>query len=106
MLARLTSVQEKWASQGQRVLLLARKAISGDTLPQAVSFDSPEFANLIDPELNQGLTVVGLVGLVDPPRDDIPEVCRCDSGDLLTCRPSGQCAALASGSSWSLAISH
>lgn len=74
MMSRLTATQEKWASQGQRVLLLARRVIRSDVLPREVSVDSAEFADIVNLELNQDLTVVGLVGLVDPPRDDIPEV--------------------------------
>ncbi|WRT70258.1 uncharacterized protein IL334_007253 [Kwoniella shivajii] len=76
VLARLTAVQEKWASKGQRVLLLARRMIPRTLISKEYSFDQPEFADFVNQELNQQLTVVGLVGLVDPSRHDIPETVR------------------------------
>jgi sodium/potassium-transporting ATPase subunit alpha len=75
-LARLTAIQEKWAAKGQRVLLLAKRHIPSSLIDKAPAFDHPDFATLVDMELNHGLTVVGLVGLVDPPREDIPETVR------------------------------
>jgi sodium/potassium-transporting ATPase subunit alpha len=72
VLNRLTRVQEAWAAKGQRVLLLAKRAI-----PHAeVHLGDPDFADIVNTHLNQNLTVVGLVGLVDPPRADIPETVR------------------------------
>lgn len=73
-MARLTATQEKWAGKGQRVLLLARRVIRAKDLPEDIKFDGPDFGDYVNEELNQELTIVGLVGLVDPPRDDIPEV--------------------------------
>lgn len=69
---RLTQVQELWASKGQRVLLLARKVVRRAELPLKLSFDSQDFADHINLNINHDLTIVGLVGLVDPPKDDIP----------------------------------
>jgi sodium/potassium-transporting ATPase subunit alpha len=74
LMARLTATQEKWAGKGQRVLLLARRVIRAKDLPEDIKFDGPDFGDYVNEELNQELTIVGLVGLVDPPRDDIPEV--------------------------------
>ena len=73
---RLTAVQEAWAANGQRVLLLAKRVISRSMLSKELAFDHPDFADQVNQELHQGLTVVGLVGLVDPPRADIPETVR------------------------------
>ncbi|GMK56262.1 hypothetical protein CspeluHIS016_0301020 [Cutaneotrichosporon spelunceum] len=74
-LTRLITTQAKWAAQGQRVLLLAKRVIrSSDLGPDPL--DSDDFANHVNATLNQDLTVVGLVGLVDPPRADIPETVR------------------------------
>ncbi|RSH91845.1 hypothetical protein EHS25_009215 [Saitozyma podzolica] len=72
---RLVAVQEAWAAKGQRVLLLAKRIIPSHTLP-STPFDDPAFVDHVNLELNQELTVVGLVGLVDPPRAEIPEVVR------------------------------
>lgn len=72
IVARLIRTQEAWAAKGQRVLLLARRTINRDSIPKGMTFDSQGFADLVNTELNQHLTVVGLVGLVDPPKPDIP----------------------------------
>lgn len=70
---RLTAVQEAWAAKGQRVLLLAKRTIPYTTMMKAVPFDHPDFADFVNAQLNVDLTIIGLVGLVDPPRPDIPE---------------------------------
>jgi sodium/potassium-transporting ATPase subunit alpha len=75
-IARLTRVQESWAAKGQRVLLLAKRSISSATMAFAPSIDDAEFSDYATAHLNIGLTIVGLVGLVDPPRPDIPETVR------------------------------
>jgi sodium/potassium-transporting ATPase subunit alpha len=38
--------------------------------------EDESFSDYVSAQLNTGLTVVGLVGLVDPPRADIPETVR------------------------------
>ncbi|OCF38203.1 hypothetical protein I316_00428 [Kwoniella heveanensis BCC8398] len=76
VLVQLTAVQEKWASKGQRVLLLAKRVIPRSTLSKEVPVDHPDFSDMINTTLNQDLTIVGLVGLVDPPRPEIPETVR------------------------------
>jgi sodium/potassium-transporting ATPase subunit alpha len=75
-IARLTRVQESWAAKGQRVLLLAKRSISSSTMASAPSIEDNEFSDYASAHLNIGLTIVGLVGLVDPPRPDIPETVR------------------------------
>ncbi|WWC71995.1 uncharacterized protein I206_105954 [Kwoniella pini CBS 10737] len=75
-ISKLTAVQEKWASKGQRVLLLAKRIIPRSSIPKEYSFNQPEFSDFINTDLNQQLTIVGLVGLVDPPREDIPNTVR------------------------------
>lgn len=73
--AALVAVQERWASKGQRVLLLAKRVA---TAAQLAGWDThgDEFADHVNIALNQELTVVGLLGLVDPPRPDIPDTIR------------------------------
>ncbi|KLO07342.1 sodium-potassium ATPase [Schizopora paradoxa] len=72
---RIVAVQEQWAAQGRRVLLLARKVLRDDDVPHKMDRNSEEFAELID-DLNAELTIVGLVGLIDPLKHDIVETVR------------------------------
>lgn len=64
--------KNEWASQGRRVILVARKAISGATIPANMS--STTLETEMNNQARSGLTLVGLVGIVDPPRPEIPSV--------------------------------
>jgi sodium/potassium-transporting ATPase subunit alpha len=78
----LTALQSRWSSGGQRVLLLARRVISNSEV-DVKAFDSPEMANYILREKTENLVAVGMIGIVDPPRPDIPEVVRiCRGGGI------------------------
>ncbi|CAM1502313.1 Fc.00g042970.m01.CDS01 [Cosmosporella sp. VM-42] len=68
----IQTTKDEWASQGRRVLLLARKAISGSAFSSGMSQLAWESA--INNQARTGLTLVGLVGIVDPPRPEIPSV--------------------------------
>lgn len=72
----IEAMQSLWSSRGQRVLLLARKIVRADQLDTSVAIEDAVMA------LNTHLTVVGLVGIVDPPRPEIPSV-------VSTCRRAG-----------------
>jgi sodium/potassium-transporting ATPase subunit alpha len=76
--ARITQLQESWASRGQRVLLLARKIVKaeGGEIPAGMGFDHALFGDTMMNVASHGLTVIGIVGIVDPPREDIPDVVR------------------------------
>ncbi|KAI9799128.1 MAG: hypothetical protein M1825_004895 [Sarcosagium campestre] len=68
----LEKVKDEWSSQGKRVLLLARKVLRGAD----VAFN-PADGNYEEEALRHaktGLTLIGLAGIVDPPRDEIPNV--------------------------------
>jgi sodium/potassium-transporting ATPase subunit alpha len=77
MTANLNALQEKWAGKGQRVLLLCRRFYS----PQ-----SPLESNGLQDEIVnhavQDLTVIGLIGIMDPPRPEILQT-------VADCRRSG-----------------
>lgn len=62
--------KDKWSSQGRRVILLARKVVS----KEQSRFTDVE-TEVLD-RCKTGLTLVGLVGIVDPPRNEIPQVVR------------------------------
>ena len=70
----IDGIKDKWSSEGKRVILLARKV-----LPGHMKVHFPE-NNLFETEIMQQaqsqLTLVGLIGIVDPPRDEIPDVVR------------------------------
>ncbi|KAF6809270.1 h k atpase alpha [Colletotrichum musicola] len=70
--ASIEKIKDEWSAQGRRVLLLARKAISRSALPKNPSDSAYEME--INNQAKSGLTLVGIVGIVDPPRPEIPEV--------------------------------
>ena len=58
-------IKNTWSSQGKRVILLARKV-----LPAAVIGSSPasnDFEREAMEHARTGLTLIGLIGIVDPP---------------------------------------
>jgi len=68
----LEQIKNQWSSEGKRVILLARKTISRGQLK---CFElSGHFEDEILSHARNGLTLVGLVAIVDPPRDEIPSV--------------------------------
>ncbi|KAL1413747.1 hypothetical protein Q8F55_001529 [Vanrija albida] len=76
--AGLLALQDKWSRQGQRVIMLTEQ-----TCLTKMSPDSAAFEEYIMEVASDNLTIVGLVGILDPPRHDIPhtvsEVRRCGS---------------------------
>jgi sodium/potassium-transporting ATPase subunit alpha len=70
--ARVEEIKNSWSSQGKRVLLLARKIVLKEHIHAALS--TSQFEDEVMHHAKSGLTLIGLVGLVDPPRDEIPFV--------------------------------
>lgn len=64
----------EWSSDGKRVILMARKVLSGDEC--CADPTSPECETQMLREAKTGLTFVCTVGLIDSPRSEIPEVVR------------------------------
>jgi sodium/potassium-transporting ATPase subunit alpha len=68
------SIKDQWSSEGKRVILLARKILPGH---RSANFpENNNFEQEITRQAGSGLTLIGLVGIVDPPREEIPEVVR------------------------------
>lgn len=70
--AQIEGIQQEYSAQGRRVLLLAHKALARSSFqssPLSSAFEGEAVAHA-----NAGLTLVGLVAIVDPPRPEIPEV--------------------------------
>ncbi|KAK9720816.1 hypothetical protein K7432_003880 [Basidiobolus ranarum] len=72
---RLLRQQEDWSSEGQRVLLITRRFLEVGELH--ANMDSDDTALLA-----QRMCIVGLVGIIDPPRPEIYDVVK-------TCREAG-----------------
>lgn len=71
----LEALQEKWSSTGLRVLMFARKMILRSAFTKELGgSDTAAYADFVESSAREGMVCVGLVGIVDPPKEDIPEV--------------------------------
>lgn len=69
VLWQVSTLQSVWSSQGQRVLALCRKPLDSLRFGTTQTLDG-NMEEMMHAELN-GLTLVGLVGIRDPPRGDV-----------------------------------
>ncbi|KAF7916308.1 hypothetical protein EAE99_009781 [Botrytis elliptica] len=69
---KIDEIKNGWSAEGRRVILLARKIVKKDELKTTP--DSSRFEKEISCHARSGLTLVGILGIVDPPRDEIPSV--------------------------------
>lgn len=65
-------IKDRWSANGKRVILLARKVLTAKDVMSHTS--SREFESEVLRHVKGGLILVGLVGIVDPPREEIPSV--------------------------------
>ncbi len=69
----IQDIQQKWAMNGQRVVLLAYKPIHIASFSN-IDFNSKLMNDQLIEESTKGLVLAGLVGITDPPKDDIADV--------------------------------
>ena len=68
---RLSRLQNQWSSEGQRVIAVCKRSLDAMKL----SSDETELEETLYNEL-QDLTLVGLIGIRDPPRADVKEAVK------------------------------
>jgi magnesium-transporting ATPase (P-type) len=76
----LRQMQRRWSMNSQRVLLLARRVMPANFCHQYV--DASDISETMLTELTSEMVAVGMIGIIDPPRPEIPNVVR-------TCRGGG-----------------
>lgn len=64
---------ENWAAEGLRVLALAGVTEDADASSQDSDFDA---SAALEERFERGMTLIGLVGLADPPRPEVPSALR------------------------------
>lgn len=73
-LQQVKTIKDEWSNQGKRVILLARKIIVAQDIMTTPG--SHEYESEIMRQARSDLVLVGLVGIVDPPREEVPDVVR------------------------------
>lgn len=82
----LSRIQQTWSRRGQRVLMLCKGRYSPYLAEHRLSTGGPSTSNAVQEELTrqglQELCILGLVGIMDPPRPEIKDT-------IQSCRKAG-----------------
>ncbi|KAG0297009.1 hypothetical protein BGZ96_007893 [Linnemannia gamsii] len=82
--AELTRIQQTWSSGGKRVLMLCKGRYSPYLAQHNLNMAGSSTSNAIQEELTrqglQELCILGLVGIMDPPREEIKDTIRACRG--------------------------
>jgi sodium/potassium-transporting ATPase subunit alpha len=70
----IEKTKNTWSKQSKRVILMARKVLPGEMA--VMSPDTIEFEHEALRQSESELELIGLVAMIDPPREEIPEVVR------------------------------
>lgn len=71
MRLKLADLQQTWARQGKRVILMASKLVSAKLLDTTDTFETTRTLRY---QVSDGLTFVGMVAIEDPPRKQVDRV--------------------------------
>lgn len=71
ILQNIKAVQQKWSNEGKRVIMLASKMVRPSTIDFTNRFSASE---KLREESSCGMTLVGMLGIEDPPRKNIDVV--------------------------------
>ncbi|KAI5302911.1 hypothetical protein KEM56_000234 [Ascosphaera pollenicola] len=77
-ISRISTVKDEWSRMGRRVILMAKKNVNADVLDGVAT--SAREKLVVDLAIGDsegtgpGLTFIGIVGLIDPVREEIPDV--------------------------------
>lgn len=69
----ISNIQKRWANQGKRVVLLGSRILPNNR-PQGFWENSDLITEYPTSVSNSDVTLVGLIGITDPPKDDIFQV--------------------------------
>jgi sodium/potassium-transporting ATPase subunit alpha len=73
-MATIENVKDSWSTDAKRVILVARKSLPSNLT--LIDPQSLEFENAIAEQASKGLEFVGMLAMIDPPREEIPDVVR------------------------------
>ncbi|KAI9362921.1 calcium ATPase [Zopfochytrium polystomum] len=72
---KISEIQGRWANAGQRVLAICSRTLGRNLEFNWSAIDAGQLDRIVQAEI-QGLRLVGLIGIRDPPRPEVPEAIK------------------------------